>query len=265
MFQVKAADVQALRKATGAGMLDAKKALEEAEGNPGRAAQILRERGIVGVAKRQDRKSSEGTVALSLNGERIGAIVELRCETDFVAKSADFVNTVNEIAAAVANDGEDAVAGFNEMIEGLQLTLKENISVGRVARVEAGPDQRVSGYLHIQVDRGVNGVLVLLEGGTSELAHDVALHVAFARPTYLSRDEIPETVIAEERRTFETITRNEGKPEAQLAKIVDGRMEGFFKEVSLLDQPFVKDDKRRVKEVVAPGRVVSFVQVVVGE
>ncbi|EQD79963.1 Translation elongation factor EFTs/EF1B, dimerization domain protein [mine drainage metagenome] len=105
----------------------------------------------------------------------------------------------------------------------------------------------------------------MLEGGTSELAHDVALHVAFARPTYLSRDEIPETVVAEERRTFETITRNEGKPEAQLAKIVDGRMEGFFKEVSLLDQPFVKDDKRRVKEVVAPGRVVSFVQVVVGE
>ena len=111
MVQVKAADVQALRKATGAGMLDVKKALEEADGDPERAAQILRERGIVSAAKRSDRESSQGAVALSMIGERAGAMVELKCETDFVAKSQEFVNTANEIAAAVAEGGPEAVDG----------------------------------------------------------------------------------------------------------------------------------------------------------
>ncbi len=265
MADVKATDVQALRKATGAGMMEVKKALVEADGDRERAAQILRERGIVGAAKRQDRESTEGAVAYSAIGDKVAALVELRCETDFVAKSDDFVNTANEIAAAVAESGEGAVEGFKDMVEKLQMNLKENIFVGRVAREEAGEGETVSVYLHHQADRGVNGVLVKLAGSNPETAHEVALHIAFARPTYLGRQDVPEEIIETERRTFETITRNEGKPEAQLPKIVEGRLNGFYKDVCLLEQPYVKDEKKKVADLVAPGRVVSFVQIVVGE
>jgi elongation factor Ts len=264
MVNIKAADVQALRKATGAGLLDAKRALEEAEGDQERATQILRERGIISAAKRQDRESAEGAVALSMMGERVGALVELKCETDFVAKSQDFVNTANEIAAQVVEDGVDAVSKYADVIESLKLSLKENISVGKVVRLEANAGEIVSGYLHVQSDRGVNGVLVQLAGGDAELAHELALHIAFAKPAYLSRDQVPADVLASERETLETLTRNEGKPEAALEKIVAGRLEGFYKSVCLLDQPFVKDEKRSVKDILNGASIVGFAQVVIG-
>jgi elongation factor Ts len=263
--EIRAQDVQALRRATGAGILDAKKALEEAGGDLERAAQILREKGIVSAAKRADRESSEGAVALSMVDERVGALVELRCETDFVAKSPDFVNTANEIAAAVASDGVEAAEKFTDMVDSLRIGLKENISLGRIVRLEASEGQRVSGYLHVQADRGVNGVLVQLQGGSSELAHDLALHIAFSRPRYLDRAQVEPEVVEQERATLETLTRNEGKPEAALPKIVAGRMEGFYKSVCLLDQPFVKDEKRAVKDVLQGATIVAFAQVVVGE
>lgn len=265
MAEIRAQDVQALRRATGAGILDAKKALEEAGGDLERAAQILREKGIVSAAKRADRESSEGAVALSMVDERVGALVELRCETDFVAKSPDFVNTANEIAAAVASDGVEAAEKFTDMVDSLRIGLKENISLGRIVRLEASEGQRVSGYLHVQADRGVNGVLVQLQGGSSELAHDLALHIAFSRPRYLDRAQVEPEVVEQERATLETLTRNEGKPEAALPKIVAGRMEGFYKSVCLLDQPFVKDEKRAVKDVLQGATIVAFAQVVVGE
>jgi elongation factor Ts len=263
--EIRAQDVQALRRATGAGILDAKKALEEAGGDLERAAQILREKGIVSAAKRADRESSEGAVALSMVDERVGALVELRCETDFVAKSPDFVNTANEIAAAVASDGVEVAEKFTDMVDSLRIGLKENISLGRIVRLEASEGQRVSGYLHVQADRGVNGVLVQLQGGSSELAHDLALHIAFSRPRYLDRAQVEPEVVEQERATLETLTRNEGKPEAALPKIVAGRMEGFYKSVCLLDQPFVKDEKRAVKDVLQGATIVAFAQVVVGE
>lgn len=265
MAEIRAQDVQALRRATGAGILDAKKALEEAGGDLERAAQILREKGIVSAAKRADRESSEGAVALSMVDERVGALVELRCETDFVAKSPDFVNTANEIAAAVASDGVEVAEKFTDMVDSLRIGLKENISLGRIVRLEASEGQRVSGYLHVQADRGVNGVLVQLQGGSSELAHDLALHIAFSRPRYLDRAQVEPEVVEQERATLETLTRNEGKPEAALPKIVAGRMEGFYKSVCLLDQPFVKDEKRAVKDVLQGATIVAFAQVVVGE
>ncbi len=265
MVQVKAEDVQALRKATGAGMLDVKKALEEADGDPERAAQILRERGIVSAAKRSDRESSQGAVALSMIGERAGAMVELKCETDFVAKSQEFVNTANEIAAAVAEGGPEAVDGFKAMLASLQLSLKENISAGKVVKLEAGEGELVSGYLHVQADRGVNGVLVHVAGVGSDLAHEIALHIAFSKPAYLAREDVPADVVETERQTLETLTRNEGKPEAALPKIVEGRLGGFFRSVCLLEQPFVKDEKQRVGEVLGSGKIVSFAQVVIGE
>ncbi len=261
---VSASDVQALRRATGAGMLDAKKALEEAGGDVERATRILRERGLASAAKRVDRDNVEGAIALSLLDDRAGAIVELRCETDFVAKAQDFVNTANEIAAAVATDGEDAVDKFRSIIEDLQLSLKENIALGRVVRFEAASGEVVSGYLHVQADRGVNAVLVHLRGGSAALAHDIALHVAFARPRYLSRDEVPREEVERERETFEASARHSGKPEAALAKIVEGRLEGFYRDVCLLDQAFVKDEKRRIADLLEGAAIVRFAQVEIG-
>lgn len=261
---VSASDVQALRRATGAGMLDAKKALEEAGGNVEAATRILRERGLASAAKRVDRESAEGAVALSLLEDRAGAIVELRCETDFVAKAQDFVNTANEIAAAVAVDGETAVGKFEALVEDLRLSLKENITLGRVVRFEAGAGEVVSGYLHVQADRGVNAVLVQLRGGSVDLAHDVALHIAFARPRFLSREDVPAEEVAQERATYEAQARNSGKPEAALAKIVEGKLEGFYKEHCLLDQAFVKDEKQRIRDLLGSAVVVRFAQVEIG-
>jgi len=147
----------------------------------------------------------------------------------------------------------------------LKITLKENISVGRVVRIEAPSDGVVDSYLHLQAGRGVNAVVVALSGGTAELAHDIAAHIAFARPTYLSRDDVPEDEVAAERETVEKIARNEGKPEAQLPKIVEGRLNGWYKERVLLDQPYVKDEKQTIAKLLGPAKVTQFAQVVIGD
>lgn len=258
-----AADVQSLRKATGAGMLDAKKALEESEGDFEAAAKLLREKGLTNAAKRADRENEQGAVFVTFDG-RVGAIAELKCETDFVAKSEAFTQTVEAIARAVAANGEASAKGFAGKIDELKLTLKENIDLGKVARIEASDGEVVDGYLHLQAGRGIVGVLVKLEGGTAELAHDLALHVAFARPNYLTRDQVPAEVVDAERATLETITRNEGKPEAAIPKIVEGRLDGFFKTQCLVEQPYIKDDKLRVNDVLKGAKITDYALVVVG-
>jgi elongation factor Ts len=258
-----AKDVSTLRQMTGAGMLDCKKALDETDGDIEKAAQLLREQGKAGAAKRSDREASEGAVAAVRSGDA-AAVVELRCETDFVAKSAEFVALADELAALVAAKGEDAVSELDNEIDNLRSTLKENISVGRVRRLVAEAGQVVDTYLHQQAGRGVNAVAVVLEGGTEELAHDIAVHIAFAKPAYLSRDEVPADEVAAERATLETISRNEGKPEAALEKIVDGRMNGWFKERVLLDQSYVRDEKQSIASMLGSARIVAFAQVVVG-
>jgi elongation factor Ts len=258
-----AKDVSTLRQMTGAGMLDCKKALDESDGDIEKAAQLLREQGKAGAAKRSDREASEGAVAAVRSGDA-AAVVELRCETDFVAKSAEFVALADELAALVAAKGEDAVNELDDEIDNLRSTLKENISVGRVRRLVAEGGQVVDTYLHQQAGRGVNAVGVVLEGGTEELAHDIAVHIAFAKPAYLSRDDVPADEVATERATLETISRNEGKPEAALGKIVDGRMNGWFKERVLLDQSYVRDEKQTIAGMLGSARVVAFAQVVVG-
>jgi len=224
-----AKDVATLRQMTGAGVLDCRNALEEADGDLEEAVQILRIKGLTGAAKRSDREASEGAVAAVRSGDA-AAVVELRCETDFVAKSDEFVALTDELAALVAAKGEDAVGELDEEIERLRTTLKENISVGRVRRLVAESGQVVDTYLHQQAGRGVNAVAVVIDGGSEELAHDIAVHIAFTKPTYLSRDEVPQADIDAERTTVLEISRNEGKPEAALDKIVDGRMNGWFKE-----------------------------------
>ena len=167
------------------------------------------------------------------------AVVELRCETDFVAKAEEFVALADELASLVAAKGEDATGELDDEIERQRALLKENIAIGRVRRLVAAPGQILDTYLHQQAGRGVNAVAVVLEGGSDDLAHDVAVHIAFTKPAYLSRDEVPEDEVTAERATLETISRNEGKPEAALEKIVEGRLTGWFKERVLLDQAYV--------------------------
>ena len=258
-----AKDVAKLRQMTGAGMLDCKNALEEANGDLEEAAQILRLKGLSGAAKRADREASEGAVAAVRSGDA-AAVVELRCETDFVAKADEFVALTDELAALVASKGEDAVSELSDEIDRLRTTLKENISVGRVRRLVAESGQVVDTYLHTQAGRGVNAVAVVIEGGSEELAHDIAVHIAFTKPTYLSRDEVPQAEIDAERATVLEISRNEGKPEAALDKIVDGRMNGWFKERVLLDQSYVRDEKQTITSMLGSARIVAFAQVVIG-
>src|ERR1700728_4155054 len=167
-----AKDVAKLRQMTGAGMLDCKNALEEANGDLEEAAQILRLKGLSGAVKRADREASEGAVAAVRSGDA-AAVVELRCETDFVAKADEFVALTDELAALVASKGEDAVSELSDEIDRLRTTLKENISVGRVRRLVAESGQVVDTYLHTQAGRGVNAVAVILDGGTEELAHNI--------------------------------------------------------------------------------------------
>jgi elongation factor Ts len=258
-----AKDVQALRQATGAGMMDAKKALDANEGDMEAAKQWLREKGLAASAKRDDRENTQGLVAMHLDGN-VGAIVKLKSETDFVAGSEQFKAEADALAKLVAASGEAAVAERAQELDDLKITLKERIELGEVVRIEAAPGNELGTYLHIQGGRGVNAVLVEMSGASAELAHDVAVHIAFARPKYLSRDDVPADVVEHERQTLETLSRNEGKPEAALPKIVEGRIGGFFKDVALLDQPYAKDDKQSVKQFIGSASIVRFAQVEIG-
>jgi elongation factor Ts len=260
---INAKDVQALRQATGAGMMDCKKALEESAGDVEAAKKWLREKGLSATAKRADRENTQGVVALSIECP-LAAVVKLKCETDFVAASEQFVAEADELAKLVRTKGVAAVGERAKQLEDLQILLKEKIELGEVVRFEAAAGNIMDSYLHLQGGRGVNVVLVEMSGATEELAHDIAVHIAFARPKYLTRDEVPAEVVAAERATLEVATRNEGKPEAAIAKIVDGKLNGFFKDLCLLEQPYAKDDKKSVKQVIGNASIVRFTQVEIG-
>ena len=260
---ITAKDVQKLRQATGVGILDAKKALEANNGDMDAATQWLRVQGLASAAKRADREAGEGAVAVVRDGD-VAAIVEMRCETDFVAKSEEFVSLVDEIAVRVCADGEGATAKFQDRIDTLLTTLKENISLGRVYRLEAGEGEVVETYIHQQAGRGVNAVAVVVKGGSEELAHDVAVHIAFTKPVFLHRADVPADEVAAERQTVEEISRNEGKPEAALPKIIEGRLNGWYKDRVLLEQPYVKDEKQTIEQLLHGATITVFAQVVVG-
>jgi elongation factor Ts len=256
-------DIQRLRQATGAGIVACKEALTETDGDYDAALQLLRVKGLAGAAKRADREASEGAVAAVRSGDA-AAVVELRCETDFVAKADEFVALTDELAALVASKGEEAVGELSGEVDRLRTTLKENISVGKVRQLVAQPGQVVDTYTHQQAGRGVNAVAVVIDGGDEELAHNIAVHIAFTKPAYLSRDEVPEEDIAAERATVAEISRNEGKPEAALDKIVEGRLNGWFKDRVLLDQSYVRDEKQTIAGMLGSAHIVAFAQVVVG-
>jgi elongation factor Ts len=262
-MSISAKDVQALRQATGAGMMDAKRALEETGGDFDAAAKSLREKGLAKSVDRSDRENTQGAVGIGSDGSA-AVIVELKCETDFVAKSDGFLAVLDQLVAGVVADGEGAIDATKDVVDDLKVTLKENIEVGRVLRVEVAPGQAVDTYLHKQEGRGVNAVIVVLEGGDAELAHEIAVHAAFTKPRFLTRDEVPEAEAAEERTTLEGITRAEGKPEQAIEKIVEGRLNAWYKDNVLLEQPFVRDDKQSITQLLGDASIARFAQAYIG-
>lgn len=265
MANFTAKDVQTLRQTTGAGMMDAKKALEETDGDAEAAKKLLREKGLAKASDRGDRENVEGVVATAVDAN-VAVLVELKCETDFVAKSDAFIQLTNDLAKAFAAGGQAGLDSLSDAVDDLKVTLKENIEVGRAVKVDLEPGQVVDTYLHKQEGRGVNGVIVVLSGGSEDLAHDVAVHVAFTKPEYLHREDVPEEQVAEERETLRKISLAEGKPEAALDKIIDGRLTGWYKDRVLVDQPFVRDEKQTIAQMTAEqnAELVAFAQVYIG-
>ena len=273
MADFSAQDVKKLRDTTGVGMMDAKRALVENAGDFEAATKWLLEKGLAKSAERADRENTEGAIALGTAG-RAAALVQLKSETDFVAKSPDFTKLVQDMADAVAADGEAAVATFQARLDELKISLKENIEVGQVVHFAPADGNVMDAYLHVQNDRGVNGVLVELANATPELAHEVALHIAFAKPSVLSRDDVPEAEVAEQRELLLTQTKNEGKPEQAWPKIVEGRLTGWFGRLgepdkgkpggALLDQPWTSDEKQTVAQALGGATIVRFAQVLIG-
>ena len=220
MAEVTAKDVKELRDLTGAGMMDAKKALVDNDGDAEAAAQALREKGLAKAASRSDRDNSEGAVAIATDGNK-AAMVHLCCETDFSAKSDGFVELVNNLAEAVLQEGEQAIEARSEVIDDVRLSIKENVSVGKVTLVEGKDNHLVDTYLHVQDGRGVNGVLVQGSGVDQETLHQVALHIAFAKPTALDREEVSKDLVEQERTSLLEITKarvNQNKHGRRLLK-----------------------------------------------
>jgi len=272
------ADIQALRERTGAGMLDVKKALDEADGDQDKAVEILRVKGLKGVAKREGRSASEGLVVTLIEGDagaQVGTLLELNSETDFVAKNDKFIALAQAVLeAAVAAKADSAEAALAAPIDGKTVgeyldenagVLGEKIVLRRVARIEAPV---VTEYLH-KTNKDLPaqvGVLIGSDTKAAEVAKDVAMHTAAYSPLYLTRDDAPADAVENERRVAEDVSRAEGKPEAALPKIVEGRLNGWFKENVLVEQAFAKDPKTTVGKVVEAtgGEVTSFARFRVG-
>jgi elongation factor Ts len=274
MANYTAADVKALREKSGAGMMDCKSALDEANGDIEKAFELLRLKGLKGVSKREGRTTSNGLIVARVSGGT-GTLIELACETDFVAKAENFVALADQVADAIvaagAKDVDSALAAKHgngtvaDAITDQAAILGEKVELRKVATVSASG---VDAYLH-RTSRDLPpqvGVLVAFEGADQDTAHDVAVHIAAFSPSYLTRDEVPADIVAKEREIAEATARDEGKPEAALPKIVEGRVTGFFKETCLLDQDFAKDSKQSVGKVLETAglKVVSFVRFRVG-
>ncbi|SDP05083.1 translation elongation factor Ts [Actinacidiphila guanduensis] len=260
MANFTAADVKKLRELTAAGMMDCKNALTEAEGDLDKAVEILRVKGQKGVTKREGRSASNGAVvSLIAEDNSEGVLVELKCETDFVAKGEKFVAVADAIAAHVATskpaDIEALLASeikpgqtVQAYVDEANATLGEKIVLDRFAQFSDG---FVASYLHrTSPDLPPQvGVLVELDKADAQTAKDVAQHIAAFAPKYLTRDDVDAETVENERRVAEATAREEGKPEAALARIVEGRVNGFFKENVVLEQAFARDNKKTVQKV----------------
>jgi elongation factor Ts len=261
MANYTAADIKRLREQTAAGMLDVKKALDATDGDYDKAVEFLRVKGLKGVTKREGRTTSNGLVTAQIAEDHSkGTLLELACETDFVAKGDRFQQVAAELLAHVVATGPAEVPQLlattfptsgktvQEFVDEANATVGEKIELRHTATFEGG---YVGVYLHkTSPDLPAQvGVLVQLDKENAEAAKDVAQHIAAFAPKYLTRDEVPEDVVANERRLAEETSREEGKPEAALPKIVEGRVNGFFKENVVLEQAFAKDPKKTVAKV----------------
>ncbi|MFF0943187.1 translation elongation factor Ts [Kocuria sp. CPCC 205300] len=258
MANYTAAEIKALRERTGAGMLDVKKALDEADGDLQKAQEIIRVKGLKGVTKREGRATAEGLVAARVEGT-VGYMVEVNSETDFVAKSAPFVEFGNKVLeAAVAADAtsleelmeaQSDGKAVSELVTETGALLGEKVVVRRIARVEG---ENVAVYLHktskdLPAQVGVLLAAAGADGG--QVAHDVAVHIAAMSPTFLSQEDVPAETVESEKRVAEETARAEGKPEKILPNIINGRLKGYYKDVVLLEQDFAKDSKKTVGKV----------------
>jgi elongation factor Ts len=279
MAEYSAKDIAALRKATGAGMLDCKQALEESDGKLDDAMDWLRAKGIAKAGKLSDREATEGAVDVIVDGN-VGAIVELNCNTDFVAKGSEFTSLLADLTKLVAANGDGDVAALpfegstvGDTLQQLAGKLGENVRLGRVVRLES--DGLLDDYRHNQSDRGTIAVLVEISGvepsneAAREVAHEIALHISFAAPAYLTREDVPADVLAREQAVIEEKSRNEGVPEAKLEGAVKGRLNAFYKDIVLLEQPSVKDPKISIAKLVeglgGDAKLTRFARVKVGE
>ena len=257
-------DVKTLRERLGTGMIDTKNALVEAEGDIEKAVEILRLKGAKGNAKRADRSTSEGLVAVVESATAV-TMFELACETDFVAKNEKFIALADSISQALADSGAETVdaalatkAGSGtvaSLIEDQAATLGEKVELRRIVRLSA---DHYAVYLH-RTSKDLPpqiGVVVAYQGDDAETARSIAQHISFADPQYLSRDDVPPAEVENERRIVEQISREEGKPEAALPKIVEGRVGAFFKQVALLEQDYARDNKLTVNKVVNDAKLV---------
>jgi elongation factor Ts len=277
MANFTAADVKRLREQTGAGMMDCKNALQEASGDLEAAVELLRLKGAKDVNKRATRTAANGLVTAELDGTKAGVLVELNCETDFVAKTDLFQQAAAEIASAALKAKvtdrltlltAEARPGVTvqQLIEEAGASLKEKLELGRFARFEGG---YVASYLH-RSDAALPptlGVLVQIDKDNAEVAKDLAQQIAAMRPLYTTREDVPAEVVEKERRIAEQITRDEGRPEQAIPRIVDGRLNSYFKDVVLTEQAFVKDQKATIKQVLAHDgvSVTAFARFQVGQ
>ena len=253
------ADLKTLRERLGTGMVDSKNALVEAGGDLEKATELLRLKGAKSNAKRSDRSTSEGLVAV-VESATATTMIELACETDFVAKSEKFVKLGDNVLQALADSGAETVEAALEakagtgtvgsLISEEAAILGEKIELRRLVRI---PGQNFSIYLH-KTSKDLPpqvGVVVAYEGADAETIRSVAQHISFADPQYLTREDVPAETVENERRIVEEISRGEGKPEAALPKIIEGRVAAFFKQVALLDQDYAKDNKLSVGKVLS--------------
>ena len=259
MAEISLADIKALRDRLGTGMVDTKNALVEAEGDIEKAVEILRLKGAKGNAKRADRSTSEGLVA-AVESATATTMIELACETDFVAKNDKFVALGEKVLQALADSGAETVdaalavpldgATVGSVIDDQAATIGEKIELRRVVRI---PGEKFAVYLH-RTSKDLPpqiGVVVAYTGDDAETARSIAQHISFADPQYLSREDVPQAEVDNERRIVEEISRGEGKPEAALPKIVEGRLGAFFKQVALSEQDYAKDNKLTIAKVVS--------------
>jgi len=274
LAEIKAAQVKELRDRTGAGMMDAKKALVSADGDMDKATDILREKGVATAAKKADRISAEGLSYIHVEGNT-AAVVEVNSETDYVAKNEQFQTLVKDIAKTIATNKPASVEEAQELamengdkisdaITSAITTIGENITLRRFELVEKEDDEIFGAYEHMG---GSISVLTLIEGGSEEVARNVAMHVAALNPQYLEREDVPQEVRDHELNILSEQAKNEGKPEHIVEKMVEGRLNKWLGEISLVDQPYVKDGDKTVQEYLNDNNasIKSFTRLEVGE